>query len=267
MNQKIIFLDADGTILDAREGMTERTVQAIKNAMANGHLVFLCTGRSRAFIPDYVENLNLTGLITNCGAYIEYKGTVILDDEVSQELAHKTLRVLRETGMLPVLEGTGHMYYDKDEYTTEVDDFVDHITEAIGEKWRPIKGNENNLHFSKLSAKRVPGSDYERACEELKDDYDFIVHEGGKFGTTVEMIDKGFSKGGAIKQVCEMLHIDQKEAIAFGDSNNDLTMFDVAGVRVAMGDGAKVLKDRADYITASRKDEGIEQAFAYLGLL
>ena len=267
MDQKIIFVDADGTILDAREGMTRRTVQAIEKALSNGHLVFLCTGRSRAFIPDYVENLNLTGLITNCGAHIEYQGKVILDDEVSQKLALKTLRVLRETGMLPVLEGTDYMYYDKDEYTTEVDDFVDFITEAIGEKWRPIKGNENNLHFSKLSAKRMAGSDYERACEALKDDYDFIVHEGGKFGTTVEMMDKGFSKGRAIKQVCEMLHINTNDAIAIGDSNNDLTMFDVAGVKIAMGDGSQELKNRADYITASRKDEGIEQAFAYLGLI
>lgn len=56
MKKKCVFFDADGTILDIEKGVPEETKLAIKNLIHNGHRVFLCTGRSRAYIPKEVEN-------------------------------------------------------------------------------------------------------------------------------------------------------------------------------------------------------------------
>ena len=50
MKKKCVFFDADGTILDIEKGVPEETKLAIKNLIHNGHRVFLCTGRSRAYI-------------------------------------------------------------------------------------------------------------------------------------------------------------------------------------------------------------------------
>ena len=46
------------------------------------------------------------------------------------------------------------MYYDLDEYTTEVDWFADLITRDLKTRHRSICGNEKNLHISKISAKK-----------------------------------------------------------------------------------------------------------------
>ena len=54
MKKKCVFFDADGTILDIEKGVPEETKLAIKNLIHNGHRVFLCTGRSRAYIPKEV---------------------------------------------------------------------------------------------------------------------------------------------------------------------------------------------------------------------
>ena len=64
------------------------------------------------------------------------------------------------------MEGADYMYYDKDEYTTDVNWYTDLITESLGEKWRPIRGNENSMHINKISAKKQNGCNAQQACAE-----------------------------------------------------------------------------------------------------
>lgn len=45
---KIIFLDVDGTLVDYHNRIPDSAVEAIRKARENGHLVYVCTGRSRA---------------------------------------------------------------------------------------------------------------------------------------------------------------------------------------------------------------------------
>ena len=47
MKQKLIFLDIDGTLLPPGEMLIpQSTVEALRKAHANGHKLFLCTGRN-----------------------------------------------------------------------------------------------------------------------------------------------------------------------------------------------------------------------------
>ena len=47
MEQKLIFLDIDGTFTKAGENVPpESAAQAVRQARANGHKVFICTGRN-----------------------------------------------------------------------------------------------------------------------------------------------------------------------------------------------------------------------------
>ena len=47
--------------------------------------------------------------------------------------------------------------------------------------------------------------------------------------------------------------------VAFGDSPNDLDMFKMVGVSVAMGNAAACVKEEADYVTGTNDDDGIAQ--------
>lgn len=44
---KIVFLDVDGTITDYENNVPQSAKDAIKAARANGHRVYMCTGRSK----------------------------------------------------------------------------------------------------------------------------------------------------------------------------------------------------------------------------
>ena len=55
--------------------------------------------------------------------------------------------------------------------------------------------------------------------------------------------------------------------MAFGDGENDMAMLRFAGIGVAMGNGSDLLKRKADYVTASVDDDGIEKALLHFGLI
>lgn len=265
--RKCVFFDADGTILDIQKGVPADIAPAIRQLTDNGHLAFLCTGRSRAFVPREVEQLAFTGMITNLGAYIEYQGRPVYEKEISLEDAERAMRILRENRLVPVMEGNSCMYYDLNEYTVEVDWYADLITQELGERLLPITGNEKRLHINKISAKKLPGCTPERACAQLSDIFDYICHEGSFVGKTIEFIAKGHSKGLAIAVMCGVLGIDRKDTIAFGDSNNDLPMFQMVHTKVAMGNSSQGLMDAADYVTGTMEQGGITQALKHFGLI
>ena len=264
---KILFFDADGTTLGIKRGVAPDVPAVIKRLVDNGHMAFLCTGRSRAFVPREMECLPWTGMITNLGAYIEYQGRPVYKKDIPTTDAKRAVETLRRCGLVPVMEGNTHMYYDLEEYTTDVDWYADLITRELGDRWRPIAGNEDRLYINKISAKRLPGCNADEACRELASVFDYIWHEGAFVGSTIEMIAKGHSKGLAIAVLCGVLGVDISDTFAFGDSNNDLTMFQVVQNKIAMGDASSELMTAADYVTAPAFEGGITQALEYYGLI
>ena len=158
---------------------------------------------------------------------------------------------------------------DKDEYNTDVNWYTDLITESLGPKWRPIRGNEDCMRINKISAKMIKGCDAEAACRELSEYYDIIRHESGSgiAGTTIELVPKGFNKAVGISAVCRLFDVPWEDTIVFGDSNNDLAMFEYAAVKVAMGNGSEKIKALADHITQDMFHYGIRNGLEYLKLI
>ena len=61
--------------------------------------------------------------------------------------------------------------------------------------------------------------------------------------------------------------IAKEEAMAFGDSENDLEMLKAAGIGVAMGNGSAESKAIADYVTTDCDEGGILNALKHFKLL
>lgn len=268
MKKKAVFFDADGTICDIEKGVPKSAIEAIQALRDNGHEAWLCTGRSRAFVPWYLEQIPFTGMISACGATIEKDGRRLFNREMPPEVAGLSVKVLRRYGLIPVMEGADFMYYDKEEYTNEINWYRDLITEALGDKWRPIRGNEDCMVINKISAKMTECCDAEQACRELSEYYDIIRHESGSFaGTTIEMVPKGLNKAVGIAAVCRIFGIDREDTVVFGDSNNDLSMFEYAATKVAMGNSSRKIIELADYVTTDMFHYGIRNGLTWLGLI
>ena len=77
---------------------------------------------------------------------------------------------------------------------------------------------------------------------------------------------KGIQKGNSLKRLTEDLGLSAENVIAFGDSRNDRSMIRFAGLGVAMENAVPILKEEADYITLSNKEEGVLYALREFGL-
>ena len=75
-----------------------------------------------------------------------------------------------------------------------------------------------------------------------------------------ELLHPQASKGNALKIIAEKLGIKREEVMAIGDSGNDLSMIQYAGLGVAMENAMDILKKHADYITLSNNQAGVAHA-------
>ena len=75
--------------------------------------------------------------------------------------------------------------------------------------------------------------------------------------TNIEVMAEGVSKGEAMAWVCLQEGIDLSRAIAFGDSPNDMTMLEYAGVGIAMADSSPEVLAIADGTCGSNNDGGV----------
>lgn len=57
------------------------------------------------------------------------------------------------------------------------------------------------------------------------------------------------------------------DTVAIGDSDNDLTMIEVAGIGIAMGNGKQCAKDAADWVADAVDASGLAHAFERLGVV
>lgn len=259
--KKIVFFDIDGTLWNWHNEIPESTIRAIRSLRQNGHRAFLCSGRSRAYIqnPDLFA-IGFDGVVSGCGTMIEYGGETIFYKKLDVDLVEHTVNTVRKYGMRPILEGREYLYMDEREFAK--DNYGKKLKAEIGPRLLTIADEWGRWEISKISC-ATETADREKCYEELKDCFDFIIHDI----PVTEFVPKGYHKGTGIEKVCEMLDTDIKDTIAFGDSANDIGMFRAAGIGVAMGNSSEDVKLEADYVTTPVMEDGIWKACKHLELI
>ncbi len=86
-------------------------------------------------------------------------------------------------------------------------------------------------------------------------------------GFAYHIVDENVSKGKALQFIAEKLGIDVKKIVAIGDSENDIEMFEVAGIGVAVANADVRLKEVADVVTSKPDGDGVVEALEFLGLI
>jgi len=76
----------------------------------------------------------------------------------------------------------------------------------------------------------------------------------------INIIDKGVSKGQALKNLAAHYGIDLNNVMAIGDGSNDIPLLETAGLAIAMGNAPQELLAEADYVTADVEHNGVALA-------
>ena len=276
MEQKLIFLDIDGTLTEPGKNVPPLSaVEAVRRAREKGHKVVLCSGRNYVMLFPVLE-FGFDGLIASAGGYIEYGGQVVYDCPMTPEQQDRVLDVFKESGIYRTIGGRNSSYTDEGfkEFLAE-----NAQSEANSEllRWRIQIENELGIHpMSEYDGEPIYGMAFmSRGAERLKkpmqvlrDEFDFCIQDEDICGiVNGELASKAFHKGKAVERLCEFLGVSREDTIAIGDSMNDLEMLQAVETGICMANGSPSLKKIADMVCPSVTEDGLYNAFEKLGLI
>lgn len=272
---KYIFLDVDGTLYSSALGAVPRSAQeAIKAARANGAKVFLCTGRSLAECMQYLND-DLDGYVFAAGAMIYADKKRIYDRPMPSEDVKMLGRFLEHYRMGWTKEGQAGAYCSETAYEFLLPYF------AGGETTRSVmvqQSMENGCYpadymdpeekiYKVCGFKSGFGTDFERMKKEVPDPYSVLVTMQDERGEGCEITDSHITKATGIARVLDYYGACMADAVAVGDSENDIPMLEACGTGIAMGNAFESVKRVADWVTTDIMDDGIWNAFEHIGVL
>ncbi|MDE7310345.1 MAG: HAD family hydrolase [Eubacterium sp.] len=276
MHRKIIFLDIDGTLTPPGSNEPpESAVWAVNKAREAGHYVFLCTGRNYGMLSPLLK-YGFDGFVASSGGYIECQGKVIYDCPMTQRQKQDAMEALEKNGIYRTVECKEGSYTDEG-----LKEFLkSHAQEGSNSellRWREqVEASLNILPMKQYQGQPVykivimslSRKNLEEPQNLLSHEFAFCIQDENTGGLiNGEIVNRKFDKGRAVEKVCQHLQIPLCDAVAVGDSMNDLEMLETAGLGICMENGSEAMKKLADDICPSVAEHGIREAFLKHGLI
>lgn len=250
---KAIFFDMDGTLVSHTTNSIPRsTIQAISRCKKQGIRVFLATGRHISEIKNFpVHLLHLDGYITLNGQYCFNDKEVYYELPLHKEDIQAILDINNEKPFPLVFVEEKKMYIN---FNNELEARVQKDINTPLHKPEPLDNVLNNKIYQMIaygltqeqSLKLTQSMPHSRQTSWYDEACDIIPKIGGK-------------KNG-ILQTLNYYKIKPEETMAFGDGENDIDMFDVCHLSIAMGNASDFVKSHATDVTDSVDEDGIYNA-------
>lgn len=274
---KLIAIDLNGTLLNRRNQISRKNIEALKTAQKKGIEIAIVTGRAHFNVQSILKNAGISAWIIGAnGATIhDKKGNLLRAKSIKKNDAKEILDYFVEHNMYyEVFSGeviytpqngrdllTIEMFKLKNanpkvnlktlqeaaerQYSQGKFEFVSSHLDILD------KTNEfyNLLGFSFYKEKVNNGWQHFEQKKELA--------TGNLAKHLFELTHSDVSKGCAVRYLAGKLNISRGDIIAIGDHYNDLPMFESAGLSIAMGNSVRDIKFSAHHITLSNDEDGV----------
>ena len=247
---KIIFFDIDDTL--SRSGVIAEHNKATLEQLADTDIkLVISTGRSKAILPEDILALLdadiLDAIICMNGQYSFDKKGRISHYPLSDEQTDKIVRLCQQSDLIHKFDSATHIAWSDENDRLREFNAITPNSILDPEYYKSNIVYQCSVFFNNQQEKM---QDIDFAQYDLK-----LVH-WHQIGADILPIEASKARG--IKDVCEYYAVDVSECMAFGDGMNDLEMFDLVGFAVAMGDAQPDLIARADFVTGTIEEYGIQ---------
>lgn len=276
---RAVFFDIDGTLLTDNRTVSKSTILAINALKKQGILVGLATGRDPRFVLQYMASLGLDMAVAYNGQYIFSRDHVLFSQvleprQVEQlvdyaKVNHKDLSFGTAKGVFGsriMSAGTGNLAYRITRMIPESwAGFVNFIFNRLIRLVRPQK--ETNLKdFLFQPIYQMMMLTTEKETRKLAEQFtDLTFTRSSPYAT--DIISKGNSKLNGILRVVEQYRLSPEQIMVFGDSSNDVEMLRGFRYSVAMGNGTRLVKQVAAFVTDTNNRDGIYKALVHYGVI
>lgn len=278
-NSKLVFIDIDSTLADENHVVPESARIACKQAQANGHKLFICTGRSVPKIERSILDLGFDGVVSVAGAQANVGDRLLFQHLAPPEAVDAAMAYFAKHHIESYQwQGADGMYISEG--------YRQHL-ESKGKTWNrgefarfwhlldeidvPAGSTlGHTIHVSKGSYFTAPNPDvtFEETQRDLAPWFELVHGSYDKISpNNGELLINGIDKGTAVRDVASLLGYSVADTIAIGDSDNDTAMLKAAGISVAMGNAIHGIQAFCDFTTTDIHQDGLANAFKMLGLV
>jgi Cof subfamily protein (haloacid dehalogenase superfamily) len=271
---KAIAIDLDGTTLLPDTKLGSYTTEIFKKLLSRGMQIIICTGRAVESTEMYREAIGTEGPM------VFFNGAVVVDTPsnkllyanlVDMDIADYGVDIAHKMGIHYQIYLAAGLSPD----TGEPDSAI---------RWEPLvidkECPESDMYRKHTgitplvtNLKHVTGLQGVQGCIKSMFIADSSLHDeirremNARFGsriniirsfpTFLEILSAGVSKGGGLKTAMEHRGLQPHEVIAFGDEENDLSMFTVTGYAVTLANARENIRNAADLVIGSNADESL----------
>src|SRR6266704_2980371 len=231
----LVAIDVDGTLVTSENRLSSDIAPLIRETQARGTGVTLVSGRPKLKMTPLLNELDLTlPYIGSGGAYIAdpSNNLVILHRPLAREEAVEIVELARTEKAPIISQEPDHLYYEGG---------IEELEQLIAISKIDITGVED----SQVEIHKV--DDVLQAC--AKPTKITIC------GEPRHLLD--IERKLRLLVLPIYLAIPLERILVIGDSHNDISMFGIAGMAVAMGNAPEEVKAAADLVAPSNDEDGV----------
>ncbi len=253
--------DLDGTLLHSDQRTSTFTNETINRLVNEGMLFSYATARSYHTARKVTAGLSAKfPLIVYNGAFIvdNYTQELLATNLFSHDDAAAILSDILTAGVSPIvycLDDRERFVYNTNTINAATKEFVDSRHGDIRDT--PVDCSEalnrnGTFYFTCIDAAQKLEPIYQKyqtvhSCVFSKD-----IYSGAQW---LEIMPSTATKAHAARQLAELLGCNK--IVAFGDSTNDIPLFEAADERYAVANASDKLKEQATAIIASNIEDGV----------
>ena len=261
---RLIALDIDGTLLNDAKELPEENREALTEAVAQGVVVAIASGRMTPTIEPVAELLGLDCVIIayNGGKVLAPRKvgrTVLRHEPVPSEVSDVFVKFAHEKGYLL------NFYYEERLYGQEGPRqrrFMDIYSSRTGAQYHIEKDLTRfyGLQPTKLILMGDP-PDLDKLCVSFRESLGSQAYITKTDPEYLEVMAPGVDKGSALPVMAAHYGFTVDEVLAVGDADNDVGMLRAAGIGVAVQSAGPGARAAADFITeSSNNDSAVAEA-------
>lgn len=256
-NRHLILVDLDGTILNSKKRLTQRTKTVIEKVMKLGHIVCIATGRPYLSSKKYYEELQLeTPIINFNGGYIHNPNDnsfKAIHNTLEQKNVLELINHIEDTKAKQIMVEIMDDVYLRYEGVIHGETYIDENNKII---YGCLKTNIKNSPTSILVFNEE--SHINILKTKIRADKRF-----NKIGfktwnpEILEIANRENDKVTGIKAIASHYKIPKSRIISFGDEENDKGMIEYSQLGYVVKNGSFKLQQIADEVIESNDNNGV----------
>ncbi len=256
---RLVICDIDGTLVRHDKSLPQENIEAIKDLLARGVAVSLISARPIAGMRPIIAALGLTGPFGafNGGMVFDHDEAVLADQQIPAGTAQALLAQFAEAGVTRWVFSDGRWltsnmldpHSPRERISSGLAPETGDMMAAAANADKLVAVSDDPVLLAKIEARARASAGRTASVVRSQTYY-------------LDVTASGANKGDGVTTLAAAFGVPLEQIAVLGDNANDVSMFRVAGLSIAMGQAEPGVQAEADFVAADNEHCGVADGIA-----